>query len=130
MQKALSGIFSKPSYTHNLSLNLSLQRCKDCKVKNRVITLSIQQRPYHEYFLIKRIHKSGFCGGEAESHSCECSTTCWSTSVDPGKPNERVMGWEPWWDTSSSHSPLEKTGILYGQHTKGHMWRTKNIQQI
>ena len=34
MQKELSGIFSKPSYTHNLSLNLSLQRCKDFKVKN------------------------------------------------------------------------------------------------
>ena len=36
------------SFNHNYAMNL--QRCKDCQVKNRIITYSVQQMLYHMYF--------------------------------------------------------------------------------
>ena len=38
------------SFIHNNLAKLSLRRCKDCEVKNRIITYSVHQMHYHMYF--------------------------------------------------------------------------------
>ena len=40
--------FSQSFYNNNTPM--TLLRCKDCKDKNRIITYSVQQMPYHMYF--------------------------------------------------------------------------------
>ena len=44
----MQGNVFKTSYQPNISV--SLMRCEDCKVKDRVITYSVHQMPYHMFF--------------------------------------------------------------------------------
>ena len=52
--KQLNVVFIMQGKTFNESFNqnytLNLQRCKDCQIKNRIITYSVQQMLYHMYF--------------------------------------------------------------------------------